>query len=175
MNLMLALRVLFSFPIIVSIYGSAHAAAPKQLYNKTVTITWGESGTYTRVSDGKSASPIGQFQAVVYVSSAGRAFVRSSAKAGTFGGTRERGPEQNSNNVRFEGNNLVLTSVNLGVARRILTSFDASFASCTTTVTIGKIGPDATIVGFDGAVYKVISMQSGSSGCSIREGNALTH
>ena len=170
---MLALRVLFTFLIIVSTYGSSHAAAPKQLYNKTVTITWGESGTYTRVSDGKSASPIGQFQAIVYISSAGRAFVRASSKAGTFGGTRERGPEQN--NVQFDGNNLVLTGVSLGVARRILTSFDASFASCTTSVTIGKIGPNATIVGFDGAVYKVISMQSGAAGCSIKEGNAFTH
>jgi hypothetical protein len=172
---MLDLRVLFGFLMIVSTCGSAHAAAPKQLYNKTVTITWGESGTYTRVSDGKSASPTGQFQLIVYISSAGRAFVRASAKAGTFGGTRERGPEQNSNNVQFEGNNLVLTGASLGVARRILTSFDASFASCTTSVTIGKIGPDATIVGFDGAVYKVISMLAGASGCSIRDGNALTN
>jgi hypothetical protein len=173
--LMLALRAIFTFLIFVSTYGSAHAAAPKQLYNKTVTITWGESGTYTRVSDGRSASPIGQFQAIVYISSAGRAFVRVSSKAGTFGGTREHGPEQNSNNVQFDGNNLVLIGVSLGVARRILTSFDASFASCTTSVTIGKIGPNATIVGFDGAVYKVISMQPGASGCSIRDGNALTH
>jgi hypothetical protein len=172
---MLALRVLLSFLIIVSTHVSAHAAAPKQLYSKTVTISWGESGTYSRVSDGKSASPTGQFQAIVYISSAGRAFVRSSYKAGTFGGTRERGPEQMSNNVQFEGNKLVLTGVSLGVARRILTSFDASFASCTASVTIGKIGPNATTVGFDGAVYKVISMQAGASGCSIRDGNALTN
>ena len=172
---MSARGVLLGFLIVVAASASVHAAAPKQLYNKTIAMTWGESGTYTRISDGKPTNPVGQFQAIVYVSSAGRPFVRASAKAGRFGGTRERGPEQNSNNVQFDGNRLVMVRENLGVARRILTTFDASFASCTTSVTIGKIGPEATVVGFDGAVYKVNSMQAGAASCSIANGNALAN
>lgn len=151
------------------------ATAPSQLYNKTVTITWGESGTYKRVSDGGTASPVGQFQLTVYISSAGRPFVRGSSKAGRFGGTKERGPEQTSDNVQFAGNTLVMVRGNLGIARRVLTTFDGSFASCTTNVTIGKIGPNATLTGFDGAVYQIISMQPGAASCSIKDGNALAN
>lgn len=151
------------------------AAAPSQLYNKTVSINWGESGVYKRISDGVNTSPVGQFQLIVYVSSAGRAFVRGSNKSGRFGGTRERGPEENSGNVQFAGNTLVTVRENLGIARRIVTTFDGSFASCSSTVTIGKIGPNATITGFDGAVHQVISMQPGAASCSVTNGNALAN
>jgi len=152
------------------------AAAPSQLYNKTITINWGESGTYKRISDGVNTNPVGQLQIIVYVSSAGRPFVRGSASSGRFGGTRERAPEQISgNNVQFAGNTLVMTRGELGIARRVLTTFDGSFASCSSTVTIGKIGPNATITGFDGAVHQVVSMQPGAASCSISNGNALAN
>jgi len=152
------------------------AAAPSQLYNKTITINWGESGTYKRISDGVNTNPVGQFQIIVYVSSAGRPFVRGSATTGRFGGTRERAPEQISgNNVQFAGDTLVMTRGELGIARRVLTTFDGSFASCSTSVTIGKIGPTATLTGFDGAAYQVISMQPGAASCSIKDGNALAN
>ncbi|MBI3700579.1 MAG: hypothetical protein HY242_09085 [Afipia sp.] len=56
-----------------------------------------------------------------------------------------------------------------------MTTFDPSFASCSTTVTIGKIGPNATLTGFDGAEYQIISMEPGAASCSIRDGNALAN
>ncbi|MCX7306952.1 MAG: hypothetical protein NTZ72_02990 [Afipia sp.] len=151
------------------------ASAPQQLYNKSITLSWGESGVYKRLSDGGSSSPIGQFQIIIYVSGAGRPFVRGSSKSGRFGGTKDRGPEENSGNVQFAGNTLVTVRENLGIARRIVTTFDGSFASCSSTVTIGKIGANATITGFDGAVHQVISMQPGAASCSISNGNALAN
>ena len=169
------LAILCSTMAMTQLANTANASAPPQLYNKTITINWGESGTYKRISDGGSASPIGQFQVVVYVSSAGRPFVRASNKAGRFGGTRERSPEKISNNVQFGGNTLTMISGSLGIARRVLTTFDGSFASCTTNVTIGKISANATLTGFDGAVYQVISMQPGAASCSIKDGNALAN
>lgn len=165
----------FAYAIFAFWPTAAIAGAPSQLYNKTVTINWGESGTYKRLSDGGMSNPIGQFQLTVYVSSAGRPFVRGSSKAGRFGGTKERGPEDNASNVQFNGNTLVMIRGSIGMARRIQTTFDGSFSSCSTTVTIGKIGPNATMIGFDGAEHQIISMQPGAASCSIREGNALAN
>jgi len=153
----------------------AHAAAPQQLHNKTIVITWGESGTYKRVSDGQNTNPVGQFQATVYVSSAGRPFLRVTSTSGRFGGKREAGPETSSGGIQFNGNTLTMIRQNIGIARRLLTTFDGSFASCSTTVTIGKVDANATLTGFDGAEYHIISMQPGAASCSIREGNALAN
>ena len=151
------------------------ASAPSQLHNKSVTVTWGESGVYKRISDGVNTSPVGQFQRVFYISSAGRIFSRGTAKSGKFGGTKESGPETTAASVTFEGNSLVGVGVNLGVARRVAATFDANFSSCSASVTIGKSGIGTKITGFDGAVYEVISMQPGASSCSIRDGNAFAN
>ena len=151
------------------------ASAPSQLYNKSITVAWGESGVYKRVSDGVNTSPVGKFERIFYISSAGRIFVRGTSSSGRFGGSREAGPEKTSDNVKFEGNSLVGFGVNLGVARRIAATFDAGFSSCTASVTIGKSGAGTKITGFDGAVYEVISMLPGASSCSIKDGNALAN
>ena len=150
-------------------------AAPPQLYNKSITVTWGESGVYKRISDGVNVSPSGQFQRIYYISGAGRVFTRGTNKSGQYGGSREAGPEKTADSVKFEGNSLVAVGVNLGVARRLSAMFDAGFSSCTASVTIGKSGAGTRITGFDGAVYEVISMQPGAISCSIRDGNAFTN
>ncbi len=151
------------------------AGAPSQLYNKSVAINWGESGTYKRISDGVNTNPVGQFQATLYVSSAGRPFLRVTSTSGRYGKNREAGPETNSGGVQFAGNTLVMTRENIGIARRIIATFDGSFSSCTATVTIGKVSPNARLTGFDGAEYQIITMQPGAASCSIREGNALAN
>jgi hypothetical protein len=170
---MLAVRVLAGFLLLVAADSFAQAAAPKEIYNKTVTITWTETGTYTRVSDGKQTNPTGRFKAIVYISSAGRPFVRASSTNGNFSNSGDRGPEQN--NARFEGDKLVMTGVSIGIARRLVTTFDAGFASCATSVTIGKAGANARIVGFDREIHNVVSMQAGGASCSIANGNALAN
>ena len=103
---------------------AAAASAPSLLHNKSITVTWGESGVYKRISDGVNTSPVGQFQRVFYISSAGRIFSRGTAKSGRFGGTKESGPETTAASVTFEGNSLVGVGVNLGVARRVVLACD---------------------------------------------------
>lgn len=161
--------------LMLSVGDTSAASAPAQLYNKSITVNWGESGVYRRISDGVNTSPVGQFQRVYYISSAGRIFVRGKSTTGRYGGTKEAGPEQNAGNVSFSGNTLVNFGENLGVVRRIVSTFDANFSSCSSTVTIGKSGASAKIKGFDGAEYEIISMQAGSSSCSISSGNALAN
>ena len=165
----------FAFIVVPFWSTVAAAAAPSQLYNKSVTVTWGESGVYKRISDGVNTSPVGQFQRIFYISSAGRIFTRGTSTSGRFGGSKEAGPEKTADNVKFEGNSLVAVGVNLGIARRITATFDARLSSCTASVTIGKSGIGTKITGFDGAVYEVMSMQPGASSCSIRDGNAFAN
>lgn len=166
------------FAIATATFGlssSGVKAAPPQLYNKSIVVSWGESGTYKRISDGTQRSETGQFQIAVYVSGAGRAFFRylSRSGSGRFGRTSERGPETNSGNVQFNGNGFVAFYQRSEVVRRIAATFDQSFAGCTAAVTIGKLNRDATIPGFDNAGYRVLSMQPGAASCSIREGNVF--
>lgn len=162
--------------LLASSAGHSNAgSAPSQLYNKSITVSWGESGVYKRISDGVNTSPIGQFQRIYYISSAGRIFTRGTSSSGKFGGSREAGPEKSADNVKFEGNSLVGFGVNLGIARRVTATFAAGFSSCSSTVTIGKSGTSARIKGFDGAEYEIISMQAGSASCSIRDGNAFAN
>lgn len=50
-------------------------SVPKQLYNKTVSVSWGEASRNKRVSDGMTVSGNGKFDRIIYVSSAGRFFL----------------------------------------------------------------------------------------------------
>jgi hypothetical protein len=148
-------------------------AAPRELYDKAVTARWGESGVYKRLSDGVTVNPAGQFTCIFYLSDAGRLFTRcsSSNANGQHASSGDFGPEKTAPNVSFQGNTLVGTRVTQGVARRIVATFDAAFSGCSLSVTIGKAGPGARLRGFDKADYEVVSMQAGSTSCSVQAGN----
>jgi hypothetical protein len=149
-------------------------AAPPQLYNKSIELFWGESFVSKRVSDGSPSNGTARKSRVIYISSAGRAFVKSSDISGRDGGTRERGPEDTKGNVTFSGSELSLVAVNQQIARRVTVSFDPSFSNCTAVLTVGKTGANAKASGYDGAMYEVISIAGGSVSCSVKPGNAVS-
>lgn len=154
--------------------------APKQLYNKSVVIHWVES-TLQRAPDGSSRNPQINTTRTVYVSSAGRVFVKGtrSIKNRLYQGNKNtaRGPEGGggSGGLAFEGNQLVGTAVFDGGARRLSVSFDPSFSSCTANVVYGKSGSgNQKWKTLDGSqTFELISVSVGAVGCSIREGNAV--
>ena len=49
-------------------------SVPKQLHNKTVSVSWGEASRNKRISDGATVSGHGKFDRIIYISSAGRFF-----------------------------------------------------------------------------------------------------
>ena len=149
------------------------SAAPSQLYNKSIELHWGESFVSKRVSDGTPSTGIGRKSRVIYISSAGRAFVKASDISGRSGSTRERGPEDTRGNVSFSGSQLLFVGVNQQIARRVVVSFDPSFSSCTAELTVGKTGANARAAGYDGAAYEVISITGGPVSCSVKQGNAV--
>lgn len=150
-------------------------AAPAPLYNKSITIGWSEQSRQ-RSADGQTITPIINTQRIIYVSSAGRVFVRwhRTGRGGEDNG--ERAPEQNrAGALNFQGNQLVGTYVFHGFARRLVVSFDAGFTSCNTSVVYGKSGGPASWKGLDGVTRELLSINVSAASCSIREGNAFAN
>jgi len=162
--------------------GAAFAGpAPKQLYNKSVMVNWVES-VLQKASDGSSRNPQINTTRTIYVSSAGRLFVKGTRSINNrmYQGTKNtaRGPDGSgggSGNFSFEGDRMIGTAVFDGGARRMTVSFDPSFSSCTATVVYGKSGSaNQKWQSLDGnTTYEVISISVGAVGCSVREGNAV--
>lgn len=120
--------------------------APKQLYNKSVTLSWAQSGAM--MVDGR-VRPAGStlYTRQVYVSSAGRLFVRASRDGGATSTVRHASKAESDptaglapggGGLRFQGNKLVGVIVLASGAVQAAATFDASFSSCSLDVIMGK-------------------------------------
>jgi hypothetical protein len=160
-------------------------AAPPQLLNKTVSIGW---TTQSTVRDPSVAEHPGgsSISYIVYISTAGRLFERSSRSNGKRVGTSDSDPSARQNRIgearglRFEGNNLVANRDYSGAggsgAMRAVVSFDASYSSCSVNVTHGKAnGATLKRKGQDGVVREMLSISVTSTSCSIRDGNTFAN
>lgn len=150
----------------------ASAQTPKQMYNKTVMVSWSESA--------EQKGPRGVFSEqfnrsrVVYVSSAGRLFIKAETR-GTYGGrSAEVTPGSSNTNFAFSGSRMIGHAVFAGFARQVVVSFDPAYASCSVSVTYGKSGGPRTWKSYDGKkTIELLALSVGSTSCSIRDGNAL--
>lgn len=153
----------------------AAEAAPKQLLNKSVIIAWADS-VYQKYPDGTAGTATITRQRIAYVSSAGRVFVRSINSDRNATSNRELAPGEQQGTLAFQGNNLVGHAVFSGFARRVLVTFDPSYASCSATVTYGRSGGPTTWKSFDQKrTFEVQTITAGSPSCSIRDGNAAAN
>ena len=181
--MLLRLHLIALFCAVVS--STAFAAAPPQLRNKNVTVNVGLQ-IFQRAADGRTFAPQVQVQYVIYVSNAGRAFVRGtrSINLPNFNAARsqEVAPGQNASGdsetreMRFEGGKLVGTWAFISGAARAVVSFDSAYANCNASVVFGKQG-GAPIKwrGFDGQQLEVQSVNVASQTCTIRAGNPFTN
>lgn len=148
-------------------------SAPQQLHGKSITLSWSESGVFRR--DGSPVSNTYDLVRAVYISQAGRAFIRGTTSGRWGKMMKEHSPERTEVPVDFAGNTVIMYQVNRGIARRIVITLNPAFSGCSAVVTVGKSGPGTKIEGPNGVIYEVISMQPGAINCSIREGNALAY
>lgn len=157
----------------------AHAGAPRQLYNKTIQITWTSNVSETS-PDGRHFNRSLAVTHIVYVSSAGRLFERGMRSRGQKrrqsdnapGSTHNAGGE--ANNVHFEGSRLIGLLAFAQGARRFVATFDPSFTSCTVSVTLGREGGGMKRKGIDGVLYTLDSITPSGESCSIRDGNSFS-
>jgi hypothetical protein len=107
-------RLVRSSTLLALLWASAEAAAstPTLLYNKTILLSW-SLDTVQRRPDGTIVSPRVDIERKIYVSTAGRLFVRTTTTAGKGTRTTEMAPEENrtpegmARQLRFEGRRLV--------------------------------------------------------------------
>lgn len=155
----------------------ALADAPRQLFNKTIQISW-TVDQVARAADGQSRNRAIAVNQIIYVSSAGRLFTRSSRANGSKASQSEMAPGATENKggeatgVRFQGNQLVGSLAFAKGARQFVATFDGTFASCTVVVKFGREGGGGLKrVGITGEMLTIESMKATGETCSIRDGN----
>jgi hypothetical protein len=161
----------------------AASAAPRQLYGKSVTVSWSETRSQRRVGEQAFRPVTVSLQRNIYVSSAGRVFSRTHASTRRGSGSAESIGTGGTNfsggarNVQFQGNSLIMTAGFTGAARRVQINFDSGFQSCSAQVITAKqvgarTGSWRGIAG-QGARLEVESVSAGPASCSIRSGNVF--
>jgi len=154
--------------------GSACASAPAGLLNKSISVS------YTTTIPGKKAdgSPVtGSRVAVrtVYISSAGRIFARVFRRDGSASQTREAGPSESGNTLRFVGDKLVGVMQFTSGASQMTISFDAGGQSCSAAIVAGRdSGRPIRWKAVDGTMNEATGPVTFSNiSCSISAGNAF--
>jgi hypothetical protein len=167
--------------------GVAYAgSAPKELYGKSITVSWSESRTSKSESDQQVRNIGTAAQMSIYISGAGRPFVRL-ISTGIGGRSRQElggigwvssdltetapGDAAARERVEFEGRSIVMYRQFESGARRI--AIDVDGTSCKAQVINGREGGKniARRSGYGG--YEILSVQVGAVSCSIREGNVF--
>lgn len=184
----MAMRTLWSMGLaaVVSMSGIACAAAgpaPPQLRNKSI-ITRFVLQVHQRAPDGRFANPAINVGYTVYVSSAGRSFIRQSRSINnpyfTASRTSEAGPGQSQSGnsetreMQFSGGRLIGNAAFISGAARMQIGFDPAYTRCDVSVQFGKAG-GAPIrwKGLDGVLYTVESVTTTGNTCAIQDGNAF--
>jgi hypothetical protein len=159
---------------------AAYAAPPKELYGKSVSITWTETREQRPVGEENWRQVSGSQTFNLYVSEAGRVFNKVSYT--TRGGSAEREGEiagSGKRSVNFNGRSLLaLMPWGSAGATRISADFDAGFGSCSAQVTRAKESAETTTRQYSGIIKRVNeirSVQVGGASCSIRSGNVFAN
>lgn len=164
---------------------TAAQAAPKQLYGKSVTVSWSESRNQRPAGEQNFRTVTVNLQRSVYISTAGRLFSRHhamvqrgrKARSGQTEGVGSSGTNLSggARDARFQGNDLIISSAFTGAARQIVISFDGG--GCTARVIIAKqVGAKTASlrgVASGGRQIEVESAQAGAASCSVRDGNVF--
>jgi hypothetical protein len=156
---------------------SAYAAAPPELLNKTVTVSY----TVTipaKGADGSSVPGVRNATRTIYISSAGRAFGRVNRADGArqkISETKEAAPGERGNTLRFDGARLVGVMPFVSGAAQMTVTFGQGGQSCDASIVIGRDnGKTLKWKGVNGVTYEATGSPSISNvRCSIRAGNAF--
>ena len=176
------------FAALVVLSPIAHAGpAPKELYGKSITVRWSESSS-ARNSDKLVRNAGYVTQVDIYVSTAGRPFVRSRragiggldyhVQTGSLGYSDSSdsvpGQSDSKDRVDFQGRSVFVYRQLLSGASRVAIDLDSAGTSCKATVIIGRQAGSnvVTRVGARGTI-NLSSIQIGPTSCSIQEGNVF--
>ncbi len=166
----------------VALWGGAAAAAPSQLYGKSVVVTWTEERNQRANGEATVQNVMRNAQFSVYVSSSGKPFSRmsytfSGARGGLKSGSRDAvGGESSARNISFQGNTInVLGGKSMkGGARSIRIAVDGG--GCSAQVITGKEEGASAIRATSivtGSNLEILSVKTGAASCRIQDGNVF--
>jgi hypothetical protein len=162
--------------LLLSIGNASAASAPPQLHNKTIRISFSVS-IEARAQDGTMTKVPRSVDRVIYVSTKGRVFVRSSRRAGRYSSEAERGPGVTSGSFRFSGNRMIGTMRFISGAGQLTVTFNPTFTGCTAEGILGhEAGKAFTFKGLNGKTYTALGRPniSGQT-CSVSDGNPFAN
>jgi hypothetical protein len=148
------------------------ATAPKELFGKTVRVSFAFGGM-AKGPSGRVGNAIKHVELVIYISAAGRIFARASQQTKEASALSEQGPEDAR--WHFAGNKLVVQWAALSGANMATVAFDPSFQSCTYSAVAGhESGKPYKWKGLNGKIYESVGPLSASeSVCTLSAGNGL--
>jgi hypothetical protein len=160
---------------------AANAAAPKELYGKSITVSWLETRSQRDSQAGPTFKPVGiPFSTIYYISTEGRLFTRGSARSPGGAGSVDRLGTSGGNaagdarNVSFTGNRIVSSNSFQGAARQTQINFAPGFSSCTAQVITGMPPGKKSVTvrsTSTGNTVEFESVSAGAASCSITSGN----
>jgi hypothetical protein len=166
----------------------AGEAPPRQLYGKSVVLTWDTSVSFQYPGPGEPIrKAVLQNAMSIYVSSVGRVFRKTGnivrTPTGEFARGASRAPDGQviksgstyKHEINFEGQKLFLTMKSESGARQVAVDFADDFGSCTLHVLYGKEEntPGIVIRAPSGRLTIMHSASSKDEACSIKEGNVF--
>ena len=177
----------FAFGPLMMWTAEAGAAAPPQLYNKSIMITWGEGRTM-KSTEGHTRHRVVHAEYGIYISSAGRAFSQmgrsvvnrrgkirnsSGSSVGPDGSTIKTSNARYGRQLSFQGRSIHTDVKYESGARRITVNFDEGFRSCSVNIIHGKEegAPGIVQYGMNTRLHMLTSVSVSSPTCSIRDGN----
>jgi hypothetical protein len=115
----------------------AAVAAPAELLNKTITVSY-TTTIPGKSPDGQTITGVRNAVRTIYISSAGRIFARVFRRDRDASATREAGPGDSGNTLRFEGNKLVGVMQFVSGAVQMVITWDSTGGSCSATMLAGR-------------------------------------
>jgi hypothetical protein len=172
-----------SLALVFCCRNAAATAAPPQLYGKSIIVSWTYNFMLRRAGSQAPFHPQSfQHRMSIYVSSAGRPFVRHAATSPGGSGASERvgtgglsyggGPR----NVQFQGSSLVLHTLqqSQSYATQIKIDFDPGFANCRASAIFGRGAGVSTFKSIStGEMIEAQSALASDVSCSIKDGNVF--
>lgn len=182
---LICLALVIIIPFISSV--RAAIAAPKQLYGKSIVITWAEERVQKLPGNTNLDYTPVHAELSIYVSDIGRVFNRLTMAVSVRGGGFKSGSSDQGGGTELigrarditpQGRSLVLTMQQSGGARRIVANFNEGFTSCSAQVIHAKEAGSSKIVVRDlinpGRTFEVYSSRASNETCSIKSVNVFS-
>ena len=154
----------------------AEAEPPAQLLGKSVVIDWTDTRSQRDGDNPEYHTVNGSHTLSVYISTAGRTFIRQINRTRAGSGRRDQAPGQNgSRTAVFEGQTMTVFGQSRGGAQRTVVHFEGGFAGCRATTGLGfQSGQTSvTVSPITGRRVEMRSLAVTSVSCSVQSGNVF--